>query len=125
MWSENQQEINKTIWHKSIKISAHLFVYVCKFMCRASQRWQLPKCVVPIGSVLRKWQFAASSDESGCKARSHNLIVPSAEHVAKETPPEQPLATHARDGSCMFSQQRFLISHMHAECETSTQQRVA
>lgn len=65
------------------------------------------------------------SDEIDCNSRSHNLMLPSAEHVAKETPPEQPLAAHALEGSCMFSHEKFLMSHMQALCETSTEHLVA
>lgn len=58
----------------------------------ANMTRQLPKCVAPTGSVIKeKWSTASlevvSSEISDCEARSHNLIVPSAEHVAKETPP--------------------------------------
>lgn len=56
--------------------------------------------------------------------RSHNLIVPSAEQVVKEVPPGQPLAAHAREGSCMCSHDKLLTSHTHALCETSTQDLV-
>ena len=58
---------------------------------------ELPKRAEPTDSVFKERWSELSSNESGFKERSHNLIVPSAEHVAKETPPEQPLATHARD----------------------------
>jgi len=77
----------------------------------------LPKHEELNSSVFKS---SASSEQSDCKAISHILIVPSVEQVAKEIPPKQPLAVHARDGSCMFSQHRFLISHMDDECETST-----
>lgn len=75
----------------------------------------VPKHEELISSAFVERCSAASLGKSDCKARSHNLIVPSVEHVANEIPPEQPLAMHARDGSCMFSQHRFLISHMHDE----------
>ena len=75
--------------------------------------------------ILPKHEVPTGSGDSDCRARSHSLIVPSAEHVAKETPPLQPLATHAREGSCMFSHERFWTSHMQALCETSTQHLVA
>lgn len=78
-----------------------------------------------MGSIFRDSWPKTSFDNSDCRARSHNLIVPSAEHVEKETPPVHPLATHETDGSCMFSQPRFLISHMHSEWDTSTQHLVA
>lgn len=51
------------------------------------------------------------------KARSHNLMVPSSEHVVKETPSLHPLATHAAVGLCKFPQERFLISQIPAECD--------
>ena len=66
----------------------------------------IPTHEVFTSSVFKLFWFLArvrsSKDETGSIARSHNLIVPSAEHVAKEAPPEQPLAIHARYGSCMF-----------------------
>lgn len=77
--------------------------------------WHLPICIAPTGSVIKELLSTVSPDKSGCWTRSHSLIVPSAEHVAKETPPEHPLAAHIRDGSWIFSQQRFLISHIQAE----------